>query len=880
MKLISCHVENFGKLSGVNLSFAEGLNTFCNDNGWGKSTLAAFIRALFYGLEGDGKVDVMKNERKRFAPWQGGAFGGSIVFETHGKTYEMTRFFGAKAAEDTFELRDRATNLESTDYSEKIGEELFHINSESFMNTVFISQSDAASSKATDDVNARLGNISDGMDLNRYANAESIIKDTLNAMSATRKTGEIAKDKAYASELKSRIRNGQGIESTMAAVSERIKKEKDELENCKKELSELSLKKKEALRVEKLLNDKEAYEKLLNEYKDKENLLKSRRDRFPGKVPASENGKALEDTADRLREAQALYEGTRLEDTEEALYNTLLNTFKEGVPSEPDIDRMIDDAEECARLRGITEKHSLTEAEQDKLSRYNNIYKDPHTLEADVNGALNDWNDRSRMLNEARFLERDLSDKEYAYGEKGGRKGLMLLGLFLVLAGAVLLLCDSVLKVESPVRLSYFSYLAFGLGLVFLLLQVKKSLSSGQDKRVRAAEINDIKERLSEYRDKSADIEEATQNLLYSFGIAYDEINVPKALQGILYDSYDYKALLEKAGMASEYDYTKKCAELSAGVNAFLYKYSTQADESRQVALLTDLKGKISHFNLLSKKNRDHKRAAEEATRLRSELESGLSQYDIDISGNLFEKVEDLLDAVTEYESVRELFNDVEGRLEAFKNDKNIEEIMAASQEGAESVEAIHDREEELNSRADTLREAILTDTRTLDDCAENYDTWQEDVEELKELEESIAEKQHRLKLIELTGTILTEAKESLTARYMEPLLTGFSKYYTALTGDTAAAYKIDVNTNITVEEKGKQRNVDTLSYGYRDLIGFCMRLAMADAMYTGEKPTLIMDDPFVNLDDRKLEGAEKLLEVVAKDYQVLYLTCRSERKL
>ena len=49
MKLISCHVENFGKLSGVDLSFAEGLNTFCNDNGWGKSTLAAFIRALFYG---------------------------------------------------------------------------------------------------------------------------------------------------------------------------------------------------------------------------------------------------------------------------------------------------------------------------------------------------------------------------------------------------------------------------------------------------------------------------------------------------------------------------------------------------------------------------------------------------------------------------------------------------------------------------------------------------------------------------------------------------------------------------------------------------------------------------------------------------------------
>ena len=129
--------------------------------------------------------------------------------------------------------------------------------------------------------------------------------------------------------------------------------------------------------------------------------------RFPGKVSTSESGKALEETADRLREAKALYEGTRLEDTEETLYNTLLNTFKEGVPSEPEIDRMIDDAQECARLRSITEKHALSDTERDKLSRYNSIYADPHTLEANVNNALNDWNDRSRMLNEACFLERD-----------------------------------------------------------------------------------------------------------------------------------------------------------------------------------------------------------------------------------------------------------------------------------------------------------------------------------------------------------------------------------------------------------------------------------------------------------------------------------------
>ncbi len=134
--------------------------------------------------------------------------------------------------------------------------------------------------------------------------------------------------------------------------------------------------------------------------------------------------------------------------------------------------------------------------------------------------------------------------------------------------------------------------------------------------------------------------------------------------------------------------------------------------------------------------------------------------------------------------------------------------------------------------------------------------------------------------MLEKTGEILAEAKESLTARYMEPLMKGFTKYYSVLTGEPADVYRIDANTRITVLEKGRQRSSDTLSAGYRDLLGFCMRLAMADAMYTGEKPTLIMDDPFVNLDDRKIKGAERLLKEAGEDYQIIYLTCRDERRL
>ena len=47
MKLISCTIENFGKLNNVTYDFSGECNTICEDNGWGKSTLASFIRVMY-----------------------------------------------------------------------------------------------------------------------------------------------------------------------------------------------------------------------------------------------------------------------------------------------------------------------------------------------------------------------------------------------------------------------------------------------------------------------------------------------------------------------------------------------------------------------------------------------------------------------------------------------------------------------------------------------------------------------------------------------------------------------------------------------------------------------------------------------------------------
>ena len=43
MKLIRCEIQNFGKIRKGTYEFKDGCNSFCERNGWGKSTLAAFI---------------------------------------------------------------------------------------------------------------------------------------------------------------------------------------------------------------------------------------------------------------------------------------------------------------------------------------------------------------------------------------------------------------------------------------------------------------------------------------------------------------------------------------------------------------------------------------------------------------------------------------------------------------------------------------------------------------------------------------------------------------------------------------------------------------------------------------------------------------------
>ena len=45
MKLLNCYIQNFGKLQDFSYKFQDGINTIKQDNGFGKTTFASFIKA-------------------------------------------------------------------------------------------------------------------------------------------------------------------------------------------------------------------------------------------------------------------------------------------------------------------------------------------------------------------------------------------------------------------------------------------------------------------------------------------------------------------------------------------------------------------------------------------------------------------------------------------------------------------------------------------------------------------------------------------------------------------------------------------------------------------------------------------------------------------
>lgn len=147
MKIERIVIDGFGCHRDLTLSLRGDLNILCGKNESGKSTLLAFIEAIFYGFN-DTASAPLHQKRSYWFPWQGAPFGGALVFTNQGRRFTVLAAWGMSPLDDRISVTEESSGEKVELSSGKtVGSEylkLSRINFETFVLGLHIEREDPA----------------------------------------------------------------------------------------------------------------------------------------------------------------------------------------------------------------------------------------------------------------------------------------------------------------------------------------------------------------------------------------------------------------------------------------------------------------------------------------------------------------------------------------------------------------------------------------------------------------------------------------------------------------------------------------------------------------------------------------------------------------
>ena len=758
MKLIRCHIENFGKLQNFNYEFKDGLNTIKKENGFGKTTFANFIKVMFYGID---TSKLGKLERQQYTPWQGGKFGGNIEFELNNKSYRIERFFEKKASDDTFKLYDLKTNLESTDYTENIGEEIFKINKESYERSTYIPQGQIQV-EMNDSINAKLGNVVEGEnDINTSEEAIKRIEENMKLYIKRGNKGLINEKFQTLNEIKRKI--------------EEIKIDEENLEIRKKKYRETVnlIKEKEDLRNQKL--QEETKKAKLETYNE---IIK--------KLEESENKK-----------------------------KKLQKFFKSGIPTDEELDILSKKCIEIEKYKGEVENFYLPNEEKNTLEQLNKMFRFKKTTIEEIDDKISQYKEKTDIENRMQQISLQQTNLQQEVNELEDKKkknknisiSLMIISFILIFCGIVLIIIKKYIGI---------SFLTIGV-LSFILSIIKRKKQK------------DLSEKQKRQKDKLENLIETQGNL----------------------------SLRRK--------------NIDANVINFINNYMD--DYNNEIIALTEIKTQFTRYTDLNiNKNKRQLKfidITEKIDSLEEYIKKYLYKYFPELDKDFPSLVQDLKLQKTELNRVmQELENSKKSKLE-YENKNNIEYLKSIKDD------EMHTKDIELE--IDKLNDEKNQNKNEIE-YLENQIDEIEDLEAEKEnIEEEINTMQEKYDILEKTKIYMEQAKENFSSHYLKKMVEEFNKYLKLLDNKELNT-NVDINLGVQIDSNGSKREIKYFSSGYKDLIYICMRFSLIKVLFEKELPFVVLDDPFVNLDDEKMKKAIELLKKLSIEYQIIYFVCNESR--
>ncbi len=145
MKILSM-TATFGCLDGETLTLSDGLTILNRPNESGKSTWAAFVQAMFYGIDTTQRAVKGKlADKQRYLPWSGKPMSGTMELEVDGRRIVLQRTSQRNKPMSVFRAYDKDTGLEIPELTgENCGAWLLGVERGVYKRSAFLSGSELA----------------------------------------------------------------------------------------------------------------------------------------------------------------------------------------------------------------------------------------------------------------------------------------------------------------------------------------------------------------------------------------------------------------------------------------------------------------------------------------------------------------------------------------------------------------------------------------------------------------------------------------------------------------------------------------------------------------------------------------------------------------
>ena len=228
----------FGRLKNAVVDLKRGINVLSAPNESGKTTLASFIKFIFYGFAGGGKQTLSDNERKLYTPWDCDYSAGAVTLEADGTRYTVERRC-LPSGKETVSVTDRSTGKAA--FTGLVpGEVFFGVGEDVFARTLFFRQLTLPQSK--DELLAdRLSNIAISADEQiNTGKAISRLNDAKNELKNRLGNGIIPQLQRRSDELGREITDSLQLRGEAEKVRARIEERAPTLETDRKKLAALN----------------------------------------------------------------------------------------------------------------------------------------------------------------------------------------------------------------------------------------------------------------------------------------------------------------------------------------------------------------------------------------------------------------------------------------------------------------------------------------------------------------------------------------------------------------------------------------------------------------------------------------------------------------